>query len=82
MAVRLAKPAHATSRLGLSRGVRFLLLGRCPQTGKKRGRRVLRELRVKDTSRASGMHAVREVSDIRMDSADELIGNSVGGDRE
>lgn len=34
MSARLPGPAHATSRLGFSRGVPFLLLEQCPQFGK------------------------------------------------
>ena len=64
MAVRLGGPARRTSRRGNSRGVGFLLLGRCLHWGEKRGRRVLRALRAENTSRASGVHAVREVADV------------------
>jgi hypothetical protein len=82
MAVRLVGPARRTSRRGISRGVGFLLLGRCPHLGKKRGCRVLRALRAEDTSRASGVHAVREVADVRVDSTDQSAGDPFGGDRE
>src|SRR5260370_5643184 len=35
MAARLMGPARRTSRRGISRGVGFLLLGRCPPTGER-----------------------------------------------